>query len=88
MSGNPFSSRAPASAVQAMYRVKIKETLRRPITDFTPGLHMETLENGETLMQGAFIDQAALRGFLNQLWDRNCTVLLVEQFEAVMGEQT
>lgn len=62
-----------------MYRVKIKETLRQPITDFVAGFQVETLENGETLLVGQFIDQAALRGFLNQMWDRNCTILLVEQ---------
>lgn len=71
---------------RVMYRVKIRETLRQPITDFMSGFHVETLENGETLLVGLFTDQAALRGFLNQMWDRNCTVLLVEQLERMPGE--
>jgi len=35
-------------------------------------------KNGETLLVGKYVDQSALRGLMDQLWDRNFTVLALE----------
>lgn len=66
---------------QTMYQIRIRQTLNRPVTDFVIPVSVEPQENGETLLVGQFADQPALRGFLNQLWDLNFTVLLVEQID-------
>ena len=46
--------------------------------DWFGDLTITLLQNGETMLVGQFTDQSALRGFLDQLWDLNLTVLSVE----------
>jgi hypothetical protein len=38
-------------------------------------------EHGQTTIIGKFADQAALRGLLDQIWNLNMVVLLVERIE-------
>lgn len=38
-----------------------------------------TCENGNTCLRGVFIDQAALRGLVDHLWDFNLTLLSLER---------
>jgi hypothetical protein len=42
--------------------------------------------NGQTLLVGRFADQPALRGFLDQLWNLNFTVLSVERIDRQVEE--
>jgi len=72
---------------QMIYRIKIRQTLDYPLAEFIVPVSIELLADGGTLLSGPFADQAALRGFLNQLWDRNFTILLVEQLERIPGKQ-
>jgi hypothetical protein len=65
----------------SIYRIRVKETLDRHFTD---RLGIQTFflqENGETLLLSSFSDQPALRGFLDQLWNLNITVITVERIE-------
>ena len=66
---------------QMIYRIKIRQLLDHPLAEFIVPVSIEPLADGGTLLRGSFADQSALRGFLNQLWDLNFTVLLVEQME-------
>jgi hypothetical protein len=63
------------------YRIRVKETLDRHFADWLGNLNLTPQENGETLLVGTFTDQAALRGFLDQLWNLNITVITVERIE-------
>ena len=63
------------------YRIRVKETLDRPLTDWIGHLTIIPQENGETILVGSFTDQPALRGFLDQLWNLNITVITVERIE-------
>jgi len=63
------------------YRIKIKETLEPGVMDWFDDLTITPLESGGTLLAGPFPDQSALRGFLDQLWNLNFTVLSVERIE-------
>jgi len=63
------------------YRIRVKETLDRQLTDWIGHLTLIPQENGETLLVGSFTDQSALRGFLDQLWNLNITVITVERIE-------
>jgi hypothetical protein len=63
------------------YRIKVKETLDNHITDWFGNLTLIPQENGETFLVGSFTDQPALRGFLEQLWNLNITVISLERFE-------
>ena len=64
-----------------MYRIRIEGALDRPITDWFGGITVIPQENGETLLEGQFVDQPALRGLLDQLWNLNFTILSFERFE-------
>ena len=63
------------------YRIRVKETLDSHFIDWLGNLTLLPLENGETVLIGSFPDQAALRGFLDQLWNLNITVITVERIE-------
>jgi hypothetical protein len=63
------------------YHIRLKEALRPSITDWLGEVTINPLENSETLLVGKFPDQPALRGFLDQLWNLNITVITVERIE-------
>jgi len=63
------------------YNIRVKETLNHRFTDWLDNLTIIPQENGETLLVGSFTDQPALRGFLDQLWNLNITVIAVERIE-------
>lgn len=63
------------------YRIRIKETLDHQFNTWLDDLTIIPQENGETLLFGCFTDQPALRGFLDQLWNLNITVITVERIE-------
>ena len=63
------------------YRILVNETLDHHITDWYGDLTIIPQENGKTILIGSFADQPALRGFLEQLWNLNITVITVERIE-------
>jgi hypothetical protein len=63
------------------YCIRVKERLDRQITDCFSELVLTPLDDGKTLLVGPFVDQAALRGLLNQLWNLNITVISVDKVE-------
>jgi hypothetical protein len=63
------------------YHILVSETLDQHFADWYGDLSITLLENGETLLIGSFADQPALRGFLEQLWNLNITVINVERIE-------
>ncbi len=63
------------------YRIKIKEDLDPVVNDWFGGLTVTFGEDGGTLLVGPVPDQPALRGFLDQLWNLNFTVLSVDRVE-------
>ena len=73
---------------QAMiYQIRIKGHLGRAWADWFEGLAMTALDNGETLLTGPVVDQAALYGVLRKVRDVGMPLLSVvcvkpEQAEA------
>ncbi len=63
------------------YCIRVKETLDCKLDDWLGDLKVIPQSNGETLIFGSFIDQPALRGFLDQLWNLNITIITVERIE-------
>ncbi len=63
----------------ATYQIRVKETLDRTFTSWLDDITVVPQENGETLLESAFPDQPALRGFLDQLWNLNITVISIER---------
>lgn len=66
---------------QNTYRIRVKESLDHHFFDWLGDLTFIPQENGETVLVGSFADQPALRGFLDQLWNLNITVITVERIE-------
>jgi len=67
------------------YQIRLEEVLFHPIAAWFGDITMIPQENGGTLLIGQFADQSALRGFLDQVWNLNLTVVSLERIEN--GEQ-
>ena len=52
-----------------IYQIRIKGHLGREWTDWFGGLAITALDNGETLLTGSVVDQAALYGLLKKVRD-------------------
>ena len=64
-----------------VYQIKIKGHLGRQWTDWFEGLTITLEENGETLLTGPVVDQAALHGLLKKLRDLGMPLLSVNRVE-------
>jgi hypothetical protein len=78
-----MDTRRTTSRIENMevYRIQVKESPGHHIDDYFPGLTITTLENGEAMLTASLVDQAALRGLLNHLWDFNISVTAVERIK-------
>jgi hypothetical protein len=52
-----------------VYQIRIKGHLGREWTDWFEGLTIQLQDNGETLLTGPVVDQAALYGLLRKVRD-------------------
>ena len=52
-----------------IYQIRIKGHLGRAWTDWFGGLTIRLTDNGETLLTGSVVDQAALHGLLKKVRD-------------------
>lgn len=62
------------------YAIRIKGLLN-PHWDWLGNLTVTYLEQGETLIRGPILDQAALHGLLARIRDFNLTLLAVNQID-------
>ncbi len=60
-----------------VYQIRIKGHLGRKWTDWFEGLALTALDNGETLLTGPVVDQAALHGLLRKVRDVGMPLLSV-----------
>jgi hypothetical protein len=72
--------KAPGSAsAGSFFEIRVKGHLSRKWSDWLEGLEVRLLDNGETILFGQIVDQAALMGILNKLNRLNLTLLSVSQ---------
>ncbi|MCC6802095.1 MAG: hypothetical protein IT319_04345 [Anaerolineae bacterium] len=64
------------------YEIRIKEHLDRHWADRFEGMTITLEDNGETLLAGAVVDQAALHGLLRKVRDLGLTLVSVMHVEA------
>jgi hypothetical protein len=62
-----------------VYQIRIKGHLGREWTDWFGGLAITLEDNGETLLTGSLIDQAALHGLLRKVRDLGVPLLSVNR---------
>src|ERR671922_2344844 len=60
-----------------VYQIRIKGHLGREWADWFEGLTLTALDNGETLLTGPVVDQAALYGLLRKVRDLGIPLLSV-----------
>ena len=60
-----------------VYQIRIKGQLGRHWTDWFGGLTIRLTDNGETLLTGPVVDQAALHGLLKKVRDVGMPLLSV-----------
>src|SRR5260370_26896129 len=64
-----------------VYQIRIKGQLGREWTDWFGGLTIRLTDNGETLLTGTVVDQAALHGLLRKVRDLGVPLLSVSRVE-------
>ncbi len=69
-----------------VYQIRIKGHLGREWTDWFGGLTITLEDNGETLLTGPVIDQAALHGLLRKVRDVGMPLLSVNCVEPGQAE--
>ena len=65
-----------------VYRIRLKEQLDQRWSAWLGGLMVTHEANGETVLTGEVIDQAALHGLLSKVRDLQLTLISVFPFEA------
>jgi hypothetical protein len=64
---------------QRIYHIRVKGKLDEKWADWFEGFVMTSRENGETLLTGPVVDQAALHGVLDKIHGLGLPLLLVAQ---------
>ncbi len=65
------------------FEIRVRGHLDSRWSDWLEGLEVQLLENGETVLSGTLVDQAALMGILNKLNGLNLTLLSMGQVNRV-----
>jgi hypothetical protein len=71
-----------------VYRIRIKGQLGREWTDWFGGLTIMLEDNGDTLLTGPVVDQAALHGLLKKVRDLGMPLLSVCPIEPGQEDQS
>jgi hypothetical protein len=70
------------------FEVHVKGQLDSRWSEWLEGLEVKLLENGEMILFGPIVDQAALIGVLNKLSHLNLTLLSVNKVKRKINKET
>ena len=70
-----------------VYLIRIKDYLDPEWTDWFEGMTITLEKDGNTLLSGAVIDQAALHGLLKKVRDLGLTLVSIAQVQSNKGEE-
>ena len=79
MSNNSDPTTNPSQPV--VYQIRVKGHLSRTWEDWFAGLVITLEENGDTLLTGPVVDQAALHGILKKMRDLGLPLISVNRVE-------
>jgi hypothetical protein len=68
-----------AKTQRGFYEIHVKGHLDESWSDWLEGLEVKLLDNGEMILSGYIVDQAALMGILNKLYRLNLNLLSVNE---------
>jgi len=77
MSNKPIPTSGPSQP--GIYEIRIKGHLGHPWADWFDGLTITLEDNGNTLLTGPVVDQAALHGLLKKVRDLGLPLISVNQ---------
>jgi len=69
----------PSHSAAKIFEIRVKGHLNSKWSDWLEGLDIRLLDNGEMVLSGIIVDQAALMGILNKLNGLNLTLLSVSE---------
>lgn len=75
----PIDDTGPGSRGGCLYEIRVEGYLDSQWSDWLEGLEVRYLENGEMILFGPIVDQAALLGVLNKLSRLNLALVSVNQ---------
>lgn len=78
----------PPQAGGGVYEIHVKGHLSSQWSDWLEGLQVKLLDNGEMILTGSIVDQAALMGVLNKLNRLNLAILSVNEVKKTIGLET
>jgi hypothetical protein len=78
----------PTPSQPMVYQIRIKGHLGHQWTDWFEGLTITLEEDGDTLLTGPVIDQAALHGLLKKVRDLGLPLVSVSPLEHGQGDQS
>ena len=71
----------PTMEGAAIYRIRVRGRLNTDLSDRLEGMHIENLQSNdgkaESVLEGSILDQAALAGVLNKLYELHLPVMTV-----------
>jgi hypothetical protein len=74
----------PTGAPGESYEIHMKGHLDDSWSDWLEGMDVRLLENGEMILYGRIVDQAALMGILTKLYGLNLTLISVNKQDGVL----
>jgi hypothetical protein len=83
---NEIQHEASGRAQPLVYQIRIQGHLGREWTDWFEGLTIRQTDNGDTLLSGPVVDQAALHGLLRKVRDLGMPLLSVSCVEPGQAE--
>jgi hypothetical protein len=83
---NEIQREASERAQPLVYQIRIQGHLGREWTDWFEGLTILRTDNGDTLLSGPVVDQAALHGLLRKVRDLGMPLLSVSCVEPGQAE--
>lgn len=76
-----------AFAQENIYHIRVKGNLDEKWADWFEGFEIASRENGQTLLSGAVVDQAALHGVLAKIHSLGLPLVLVVQTKCPCSKQ-
>ena len=75
----PDRDTQPAHSRGGFFEIHVRGHLNNKWSDWLEGLDIKLLDNGEMILSGVIVDQAALMGVLNKLNRLNLTLLSINE---------
>jgi hypothetical protein len=79
--GHKAAYESVEGAKVSFYKIWVKGHLDERWSDWFDGLEITNLENGETMLSGDIVDQAALHGVLARVRDLNLALVAVSSVD-------